>query len=145
MGVSCHREVNWSTFNLRHFTRIVINMKVALALVLSLLISHTQAVCDLFEARKCFGRNYIAYVKSNAKGRGEACKNWNSFVRSDCFENCPWLNMKDAIGEKVSKNSLITFCVSKVIFIFFRGSLLWSSFAPRLLLIAVTNLYYRKQ
>ena len=86
-------------------------MKVALALVLSLLISYTQsrAVCDLFEAKKCFDRKFTAYTNANAyaSGRGEACKNWYRFLRSDCFENCPWLNMEDAIGEKVSENGLI--------------------------------------
>ena len=84
-------------------------MKVALALVLSLLISQTQAVCDLLEAKKCFDLKFTAYTNANdnASDRGEACKNWNRFLRSDCFEKCPWLNMKDAIGETVSQNSLM--------------------------------------
>ena len=83
-------------------------MKVISAFVLSVLISHTQsrAVCDSNAAMQCFNRRFIDYAKAsaNSSGRREDCNNWNSILQLDCFKNCPRVNLKDAIGEKVSKN-----------------------------------------
>ena len=86
-------------------------MKVISAFVLSVLISHTQSrsVCDIKKAMHCFNRKFMAYAKANANasGRAEACDNWNSILQLDCFKNCPRVNLKAAIGEKVSKNIFV--------------------------------------